>query len=1380
MAKVLSDASNKATGKALGKKTVEETYQKKTQLEHILLRPDTYVGSIEKQTSNMWIFDQASGKIRQKAVTYVPGLFKIFDEILVNAADNKQRDPTMSTIRVDIDAKKNQIRVWNDGKGIPVAVHKEHGVYVPELIFGHLLTGSNFDDEENKTTGGRNGYGAKLANIFSTEFTIETADSINGLSFKRTWRNNMSQLVGEAKVSAFQPSKKQGDFTCVTFSPDLQRFKMTTLDEDTIGLMAKRAYDIASSASCHTKLDKDNKKLVVYLNGQKVPVSKFEDFIALHDNLEPPVAVEQSDDGLWTIGIAATDTGSMQQLSFVNSIHTSKGGTHVNAVADIIVQRLLVIAKKKMKDAEIKPTFVKAHLAIYVDALIVNPAFDSQTKETLTTRPLKFGSKLTLSEKFLKAVEKSDIIDRILVYAKFKEEEKIKKTLNSGNAASKRARLTGIPKLDDANFAGGARSQECTLILTEGDSAKALAVSGLAVVGRDTYGVFPLKGKPLNVRDATSVQIMKNEEIQHVVKILGLNFKHNYTTTKGLRYGHLMIMTDQDHDGSHIKGLLINMFHKFWPSLLQLDGFLRVFVTPIVKAIPKFGSQALTFFTMPEYEAWKQHGDNQSTRYTIKYYKGLGTSTAKEAKEYFSQLDTHQLNFQAQDDDLAQDGDLIDMAFSKKRAEDRRIWLSRVAAGTHIDFGQEIITYPDFINKELVLFSMADNIRSIPCLVDGLKPSQRKILFACFKRKLKQEIKVAQLAGYVSEHAAYHHGEMSLVSTIVNMAQDFCGSNNLNLLTPAGQFGTRIMGGKDSASARYIFTKLEPVARLLFHPDDDAVLEYLDDDGQSIEPKYYIPVIPLVLCNGVDGIGTGHSSSIPNYDPRQIINELKAMITRRGLDLDLEDDRLDANDDGHSILYPNYRGFRGTINPRVGTQGGFICTGLYERIDDETIQISELPPKKWTQDYRQFLEAGVVGSEKEAAWIKDWTDNGTETSIQFTVKVTDPKILDNAEKSEGGLAKLFKLTTSISVTNYNLFDAYGVITKYNSPYEIMDAFYKIRIEFYQKRKANMLNILNNDVKILNNKVNFVLAVVESRLHVNNRKKQDIIHDLQAMGFDAIDPAIKKNTSKALQTIDEEDSDEDTSLPATTGGTAGYDYLLKMPIFSLTLERVNSLRAELASKNVDLNTLHSKSECDIWLEDLDAILAELDTIDARREREQAEAPTVKGGGAAKKRAPVRRKPATTTTKSGASQPANSRKRAAKGRGISTSATLVEFSPAKASPLQVKRSRAAPKPSAAAPPKPSAPRAPAPPKPKPPAKPTKSTKSDAAPKKVIVIDDDDDDDSDEDMETVVVERKTPRPTRATRGRVANYRNVIDIDDSDDDLDLDDSEDDDDYFG
>jgi DNA topoisomerase-2 len=432
----------------------------------------------------------------------------------------------MNQLDITVDAAANTISVRNNGKGIPIVVHKEHNCYVPTMIFGQLLTGSNFDDDEKKTTGGRNGYGAKLTNIFSTEFTVECLDSNQGLKFKQTFRDNMGN-TGEPKVVDCSASeKKKGDYTKITFSPDLARFKMSSLDKDIVGLLSKRAYDIAGSMA-----NAPGKKLAVTLNGKKLPVKSFQEYLQLFDGINPPTAYEKIGDR-WEVGVSSTD-GSAQQVSFVNSICTSKGGGHVTYIADQIAAHLVKTIKKRNKGGvDIKANQIKNHLCVFVNCLVENPAFDSQTKDFLTTRPKQFGSECTLSDKFLKQVDKSDIVEMILSFAKFKQDRELKK-----KGGVKKIKLTGIPKLDDANFAGSAKSKDCTLIVTEGDSAKSLAMSGLSIVGRDYYGVFPLRGKPLNVRDASHAQVMKNEEIKNMIDILGLKpgVTYDETNIKTLR-----------------------------------------------------------------------------------------------------------------------------------------------------------------------------------------------------------------------------------------------------------------------------------------------------------------------------------------------------------------------------------------------------------------------------------------------------------------------------------------------------------------------------------------------------------------------------------------------------------------------------------------------------------------------------------------------------------------------------------------------------------------------------------------------------------------------------------------------------------------------------
>ena len=511
------------------KKTVEEVYQKLSQYEHILKRPDSYIGSIEFQKERMWVFNSETEKLEFREIKYVPGLFKIFDEILVNAADNYQNDKTMDYIKVDIKQSENIIKIKNGGKGIPIKIHKKYDMYIPQLIFGNLLTSSNYDDNVKKVTGGRNGYGAKLTNIYSKTFIVETADSETGKKYTQKFYNNMLKF-NEPKIEDYNDK----DFTCITFEPDLERFGMNKLDDDIVALLQKRVYDMAGITP---------KEVKVYLNGKKIKVKNFEDYIQMfldaskeEDEMDPPIVFEKPHER-WEVGMSLSES-QFQQVSYVNAISTSKGGKHVDYVTDKIVKAILEKIEKKEKNLSIKPQHVKQHLWIFVNCLIENPAFDSQTKETLTSKKEDFGSEFELSDSFIKKVLKTNIVERCLRYAKTREEEKNLRKLNSGT--KKTARLIGIEKLDDANWAGTRNSSKCTLILTEGDSAKSLAMAGIEVVGRDSFGCFPLRGKLLNVRECSTHKILKNQEVQYLMKILGIKVGETYTDVKNLRYGSIL------------------------------------------------------------------------------------------------------------------------------------------------------------------------------------------------------------------------------------------------------------------------------------------------------------------------------------------------------------------------------------------------------------------------------------------------------------------------------------------------------------------------------------------------------------------------------------------------------------------------------------------------------------------------------------------------------------------------------------------------------------------------------------------------------------------------------------------------------------------------
>ncbi|KAJ5292310.1 ubiquitin-conjugating enzyme E2 15 [Penicillium atrosanguineum] len=1160
--KPLGDVENESfagevVSEAQGKDgNASDKYQKLTQLEHIIKRPDTYIGSVEATTQQMWVYNSESESMEFRSVTFVPGLYKIFDEIVVNAADNKHNDKNMNEIRVTISRETGEISVWNNGKGIPIEIHSKEKIFVPELIFGHLLTSSNYDDTQQKVTGGRNGFGAKLCNVFSTEFTIETQDARQKKKYKQTWSDNMTKM-GKAKIT---DATKGDDYTKVTFKPDFSKFGMEGIDDDFEALVKRRVYDLAGTSS-----------VAVKLNGTRVPIRNFRKYMEMYTKA---IRKERGDDGppakdeiitcspdpRWEIGFAVSD-GAFQQVSFVNSIATTSGGTHVNYIADQICNRLADQVKKKNKSgATLKTAQIRNHIFIFVNASIVNPAFTSQTKEQLTTKASQFGSKCVLEEDFYKKVLKTEVMSNILHFAEQKADQILKK-----GDVGRRSRMNN-PKLVEANKAGTRDGHHCTLILTEGDSAKGLAMAGRAVVGPDLFGVFPLRGKLLNVRDASFDQISKNAEIQNIKNFIGLQHKKEYTETKGLRYGHIMIMTDQDHDGSHIKGLLINFLQAQFPSLLKIPEFLIEFITPIIKVWkgdPKNPTKSKSFFTMPEYEAWKEeHTDERG--WDHKYYKGLGTSSTEDAQVYFRDLDRHLKEFHTMQD---KEEELIELAFSKKKADERKEWLRQYKPGTFLDHTTAKITYTDFINKELILFSMADNQRSIPSIVDGLKPGQRKVLYTCFRRNLKKDMKVVELAGLVSGMTAYQHGDTSLQQTIVGLAQTFVGSNNINCLEPSGNFGSRLQGGGDCASARYIYTRLSPFARRIFHAADEPLLSYNLDDGKKIEPETFMPVVPLILINGADGIGTGWSSSIPNYNPEDVVSNIKRLMK------------------GEEVvpMQPWFRGFTGEVVAIGGDRYKF--SGIIKETGDKEVEITELPIRTWTQDFKDKLE-DIIKAEKVPSFIKDYRDYNTHSKVHFVIQL-DEKNMKGALSD--GLEERFKLSKTIATTNLVAFDAEGRITKYATVDDILKEFYTIRLKYYERRKQHQLSELQKELERLSNQARFVQMIIDGTLVISKKKKSVLVTELKEKSFKPIAKVVEASKLGEDEPVVEEGEEAESRETETL--SSSYDYLLGMPMWSLTQERVERLRRQIGDREMEVDALIKLSKEDIWNQDLDDFINE---------------------------------------------------------------------------------------------------------------------------------------------------------------------------------------------
>ena len=1361
------------------KTTIEDEYKKLTELEHLLIRPDTKVGQIKKTEEVDWVFNKETERMEERKLIFSPGAVKVVDEILVNARDQSVKSPEVTQINVVIDRESGQISVENNGPGIPVVIHGEHNMWLPQMIFGEFNTGSNFnDDTQNRICGGKNGIGSKATNGLSTYFQIDTRDYESGKRYVQEWRNNMSQM-SEPIITSHKSKTKSG--TTVSFILDWKRFGMNAMEQDFYDLIVRRVYDIAACTSSSVS---------VKLNGEKLPYRDFEKYVNLFigkASETPRVhAILQNEmkggqDIKWEV-TACISTGGFQHMSFVNGLYTKDGGKHVDFVTSKIYKPVKdMLAEKSKKGTEVQTDHIKQQLRLFINAIVVNPDFGSQSKTKLTSKISDFQFECNkLPDEFIKnLVGKCKLGTIALSYGKFRSEIDV----SSKTDGSKTCSLRGIEKLADAKYAGTYQSDKCTIMFTEGDSAKTLAVSGFSVVGREYWGVFPLRGKFVNVK---ADNFRKNKEFIAFKKIIGLVEGEKYTNTKKLRYGRIMFMTDQDLDGAHIQGLLMNTIATLWPELLLIPGFICCFRTPIVKAWKGKGSnlQIKTWFTQQEFERWRK--TESTTGWETKYLKGLGSSDPKDAKRYFVDKDDCIVEYYT--DDIVKTLKEFDKAFHKDYVNKRKIWLTEQYDRNDIlDHSQKRISFEDFINKSLVHFFKYDLERSLSSMCDGFKVSQRKVFYGSRKKKLTKSVKVFQLSGAVAELADYHHGEASLQGTIVGMAQNYTGSNNINVLNPEGQFGcldpetqilmwngthkrakdisigdklvgddrsertvlkltsgvddmfdivqenaktyrvnsehiltlcfcnhkkiiwkassamwfmeyllgntiqskkmnslskdeghkfmvefaktisdnnvcdirvkdynllseshkeqfrgmivknptkpllskitvkpvgkgkfvgwqvdknerfllhdftvthnSRVENGKDSSAARYIMTKMNEISNYIFDPSDDQLLTLReDDDGEPIEPTFYIPIIPMILVNGSDGIGTGFSTNVPAYNPKDIIQNIRNLL--RGKDV--------------YDMTPWYKDFKGTIEKidsntivkrishnnnddnddndvsisvsNAGESSKFKTTGVYERVGDTKIRITELPVgnnkcKSFTA-YKEYLETLVVGKAKttnndnkdnndngeagkEAPKKKrklpvkeflkcDPEENGSDDYCDFLLTFTSKEILDKFI-AEGTLESKLKLCHTITTSNMYMFNENDIIEKYNSVADVLRAFYTVRLDFYVKRKSRQLQDIQNEIKKFHTQMQFLTLITSNQLQINNVPKEIIAENLKRLM-----PELEKDTIETL---------------------------LKMGIHRLTKQEIIKLQEKINQKNTEYIALESKSPKDIWEDEL---------------------------------------------------------------------------------------------------------------------------------------------------------------------------------------------------
>lgn len=902
-------------------------------------------------------------------------LLNIFGEITQNAIDKTIKDPSTRTIKVDIvrnDDNDLQISVWNDGEGIPSYMHDAARVPVPTMLFGMTKTSDNYDDTGERKTGGRNGIGAKATNFFSKTFYVETYNvkmqTLFKQSFYTVYDENGDRCLRWKPHKITKPKRSTG-YTRVTYVPDLKRFGIHGgVPEHLEDVLRSKVWDIAACT---------RQGVTVYLDGEKLPLKSFKQYVSVFSNNAPAVAVDSiasDSDGntLWNVGILPIDPDAPPELSygidvgFVNGLRCCKG-RHIEYVRSEIAK--IIADKLKLQGFTGQRTKMYCH--VFCALSIANPSFDSQTKTSLESQLKDFGFRWTPSSAFKSAIKRSGIFEHVESRTRVETEADM---LRKAATSTKLKRdpllartVVQVKKLRDASNAGR-KGSNCILILAEGDSAIGSVEPGLQVLGTDNYGLFPLKGKLINAKNNTSDKIYKNTEIHNVMLVLGLQYGCTYETDKeydSLRYKKVWLMMDQDVDGSHICGLVYLFLNEYFPTLVQKRDFVVRFATPLMRAVPsqQYAKRLTTmeFFSQAKYVDWINSIDESDRKkYGIVYLKGLATSDQKDMRRYMSDYRKHTIRLSHTGDKST---DAINLFLDDSNADLRKDVLRAYDPRVYVCYDMDDVPIETFLHNEFIHYSMDSVNRGIACAIDGLKESQRKVLYTVMQKNIHKRVKVAQLAADVAAFTHYHHGEASLEKAIVKMAQEHPGSNNFNYLFPAGSFGSRSAPRDVHGKSRYIFTYMNPVTTALFPKDDFPVTRRKVDEEHLVEPLTYFPVVPGILLNGANGVATGWSTCVYSYNPEEVFAVQRMYIVSKGIK-EKDGNSVSGNDwvRAANRMLPWYSMYDGKIDPVKDASGRVTsyyssgaCT-IWSRKKIAEIHITELPIQTWTAPYLESIQ----------------------------------------------------------------------------------------------------------------------------------------------------------------------------------------------------------------------------------------------------------------------------------------------------------------------------------------------------------------------------------------------------------------------------------------
>ena len=1171
-------------------------YQNLSYRDHCRLRTGMYVGSKDITENNIWILNKEENKLEKQVLKYSIAMINIIDEIIVNGIDHIQRTSSIKgknkcdTIKLNFNKDTGIITVFNNGEGVIVEKFKDQDYYIPEMIFSKEMSGSNFSSNDSKISAGMNGSGAKITNILSKEFIVETTDLKNKLNYYQKFEdgNLIKNPAVITKLSKVDKDKKN-PYTQITFLIDYELFDKNGYNQDLANVLEQLLYTRMSYVSVYC-----GPKIKIYYNDEELQTKCLYDLSKLlldESDIIKCQLYNKNDKKLnpidINIGIYDESQDGQESIALLNGLVVNQG-THIRYINKLILENLKTKLEKKLKDkVKITNKLISNNLFIFFSGNLTNPDYKNQSKTELSVSETRFKD-YEFDKKVYKLVwEKLESeFDRIYL-------DKISKE----NVTKKTSKLRGILKYRSADRAGTNEAQKCTLVIPEGDSAESCVRNGLTSnkeLGYRYFGIFNIQGVPLNVRKEIDIKeikkngkieyiidkkkkLMENERINSLIKVMNLNYSYTYDMTskgdeeiKTLRYGKVLICTDADTDGlGMICSLILNFFNVFFPKLLE-RRVINIFSTPLIRAYPSKKNKYLEeFYNIEEYNEWLAKVNIND--YKINYIKGLAGHSNMEIKYMFKEFNKNIYKFKL--DEKA--NDYFEIYFGND-ADKRKVILAGKDEYEEEEYKEnyknKIISCSYQLNTNTKEFQLDNIQRKMPHIIDGLNPARRKVLAGSMK-KFKQSnntLKVFQLGGFIAEHMMYHHGSDSLNKTIITMAQNFPGSRNIPLLLPIGQFGSRYKGGDDAGSARYISTKLnKSIVELLYPTIDNDLLEYHIIDGELAEPKYFIPILPTVLLEDISLPSTGWKIEVYARDIEQVINNVKHLI----------------NDESSKISKMKY--FKNKFKGKeIKNKNVNILIGQYEipKNSKDTIVITELPPKVWNEKFIDSLE------KKE--FIDEVLDESTIDDVRMIVifkKGELNKIMSEYQDSKNYSEYLDAIEYNLNLYSklnhhINLYQINNAVKEYSNYEDVINDWFYIRKDCYYKRIERELILLKYKIIMLENIIRFI----ENHEKYNISKKSDAIANdiLKENSYIELNTTIINNAGL----LPNDELEYNITLV-----NQSYNYLLNLSYRNMNDNSYNNNKTKLKELKEKLKYYQKKDIYkEIWIGEIDSLYKDLKT------------------------------------------------------------------------------------------------------------------------------------------------------------------------------------------